>query len=480
MKKPAISSLFLYRHRYVIGYTLLALAFFAIIFFFPLITPNGLSQSEMQSASTSYNTSWDSFLSGDIIDLPYRLLQKTSISLFGLSVYTVKLPSIILGAILGLILVLLLNRWFKNNVAILASILIVLSSSFLYLAGSGTPLIMIVFWPTLLLWLGSKIQGVYRPKPHYCFVFAFALLLSVFTPYMPYLVIFVLAYALIHPHLRFAIKHLPKVPFIISALFCLVGSGLLLFSLFQNPINFTTLLFTPEFSLDKFFANLQTAFLPFFSWNGSVEGIYLAPLIGLSSFALALTGLISTTKGFFASRNSIASCLIIFTIFIAGLNPNYAMLIILPFSILIAHGIRYILEKWYGLFPENPYARIFGLIPISLLLGLIIFSDISHFIFGYRYNPSVANYFNDDLSLVRKNLEHSTLLIPLNAPEYDFYKILEKQHFLTVENTTPDQGDEVASLGRWPNRSNLTLKRIITSSKSSNSDRIYIYTVNKQ
>ena len=85
------------------------------------------------------------------------------------------------------LLILLLNRWFKTNVALFASILAVLSASFLYLAGSGTPLIMLVFWPTLLLWLGSKIQGVVKPKPLYCFLFAFALLGAIFTPHLIYL-----------------------------------------------------------------------------------------------------------------------------------------------------------------------------------------------------------------------------------------------------------------------------------------------------
>lgn len=469
----------MYRHRYVIGYSILTLSFLLLIFLLPLLSPNGLSEAEMQSAVTSHSISPNNLFSGNIIDLPYHLLQKTSIQIFGLTTYAIKLPSIIIGALLGLILVLLLNRWFKNNVAILASILTVLSSGFLYLAGTGTPLIMIIFWPTLLLWLGSKIQGVRRPKPLYCFIFAFALLLSIFTPYILYLVAFIAIYVLVRPHLRLTIKNLPKIPLIISTLICLIGSGIFIINLCQHQDSIPTLLFTTDFSWNSFFNNLQTAFLPFFSWNGSVEGTVLSPIVGLASFALAVTGLISTTKGFFASRNSIASYFTIFTVLISGLNPNYAMLIILPLSILIAHGLRYILEKWYGLFPENPYARIFGLIPLTILIGMIIFSDLSHFIFGYRYNPAVANQFNNDLTLVRENLEHSTLLLRENSIEYDFYHILEDKGFLTVKNTAPDSGT-VASIGRWSTRSNLTLNRIITSSKSSNSDRIYIYTVNNQ
>lgn len=153
MKKLVISKLFLYRYRFVIGFILLSTAYLGILFGLPLLSPAGISEAEMQSAASSYAVQLDAVFRGDIVDLPYRVLQKLSIMTFGLNVYAIKLPSIVIGALLGGLLILLLNRWFKTNVALFASILAVLSASFLYLAGSGTPLIMIVFWPTLLLWL---------------------------------------------------------------------------------------------------------------------------------------------------------------------------------------------------------------------------------------------------------------------------------------------------------------------------------------
>jgi len=478
VKKRTISKLFLYKHRYIIGYILLTLAFLGTLLYLPVITPNGLSEAEMQSTITSNNISTSSIATGEIIDLPYHLLQKACLHLFGLSPYTIKLPSIIIGFFLGILFIHLLNRWFKNNVAIIASIITVLSSSFLYLAGSGTPLIMLVFWPTLLLWLGSKIQGVKKPSPVFCFIFAIALLLSIFTPYMPYLALFILIYVLVHPHLRFTIKTLPKIPLVLVGIIVLAGCTLFGIILAKHHSALTELLFMENFSPENYLSNLSTAFTPVFSWSGVVESTFLAPLIGLASLALAITGLISTTKGFFASRNSIASYLIIFTILISGLNPDCAVLIILPLAILIAHGVRYILEKWYGLFPSNPYARVFGLIPISIFLGIMITSDISHFVFGYRYNPAVADNFVNDLTLIQENLDNSTtLLIPAGTIEYDFYSILEQRQGFNIESSLSAVPAEskVASLGKWAEAENLPIYRIITSSKSSNSDRIYLY-----
>ncbi len=479
MKKLQISKLFLYRHRFRIGYTLLFLAFLSLVIFLPSVAPNGLSQDEMTSVANSLRLSPDSLTSGDVVDLPYRALQKLSIMVLGANIYAIKLPSILIGLVFGLILVLLLNRWFKNNVAVIASVITILSSTFLYLAGSGTPLIMMVFWPTILLWLGSKINNNNHPRPSYFFIMAILLLLALFTPYMIYLVGFIAILTLSNPHLRFTIKGLPKVPLVIISLIIIAGVALFIYNLLPHPDSTATLFFVPDFSIDKFFSNLNVAFLPFFSWSGKVESIFLSPLVNLAALTLAISGLFSAAKNFFASRNSIAVYLIIFALALAGLNPNYAVIILVPLAILIAHGIRYILEKWYGLFPENPYARIFAILPIGALIGIIVITDLSHFIFGYRYNPPVANQFQTDLMLIRKHLpQKSVLLIPKNTPEYNFYKILEPN--ISIVHKAPTSGP-VATLGKWQKRpAKAELNRIITSSKSLNSDRIYLYTVKEE
>ena len=493
MKKHTISKLFLYRHRFGICYAILLLGFIVTLLYLPSVTPNGLSKAEMESVVTSSNLQYDTIVDGNITDLPYHMLQKVSIMIFGLTTYGIKLPSIILGAILGMLFILLLNRWFKNNVAIMASVVAVLSSSFLYTAGSGTPLIMLVFWPTLLFWLGSKIQGENKPKPLYSFIFAVFLLLSLFTPYMIYLAGFIVLYALFHPHLRFTITHLPKVPLFIVSVIVLGIGGLIIINATKNPDTISNLIFMKDFSWGHYLLNIKDALIPFFKWNGMVESTFIAPLIGLASLTLAITGLISTYRGFFASRNSIATYLIVFTVAISGFNPYCAILLILPLAILIAHGFRYILNKWYGLFPENPYARVFGIIPIAIFLIIMITSDISHFIFGYRYNPAVANEFSNDLILVRSKVEEDTTLVVLDKTEYDFYKFLEKKPFIdvtnskniTIVNAVPEEPTEkLATLGLIEEElaegevsvlENYSLSRIITNSKSQNSDRIYLY-----
>ena len=427
----------------------------------------------MNSATNSYYLGRNGILNGDLVDLPYRVLQKYSITFLGLSAFSIKLPSILVGILLGFLLILLLNRWFKSNVSLLASCLIVLSTPFLFLAGNGTPLIMIVFWPTLLLWLGSKIQGEKRPKPMYSFIFAIAMLLSIFTPYMIYFAIFCVLFVAFQPHLRFIVKDLPKLPLVIVALVLIAGFVMLGISIFNHPDTIMELLFSEGFQIGNFFGNATKGFAPVFSWHNSLESVFLSPLISLPTFALALIGLFSTTKGFFASRNSIASILLVFCIIITGFNSNAVVFFILPFSILIAHGLKYLLEKWYGLFPENPYARVSAIFPLAILFGIMIIPSLLQYIYGYRYNPAITSSFNYDLGIIRENLTNEHLVVKEN---YDFYKILEDSTDITITDNTNDLSS-FALLGK-PDKipENFALQRIITSPMSDNSDIIYLYT----
>ncbi len=478
MKKIVISKLFLYKKRFIIGYILLGLAFIGLLFAMPFIAQKGLSEMETASAVSSYNLEPDVALNGDLVDLPYRLLQKISIKLLGLTPFAIKLPSIIIGLLLGFLLILILNRWFKNNVSLLASILITLSTPFLFLAGSGTPLIMQIFWPVLLLWIGSKIQGEKRPDPIYCFAFALALLLSIFTPYMIYFAIVCIVFALAQPHLRFVIKRLPKIPLFITAAISLTGIVALIVNIVQSPSVFTELCFMKDASIDRFFNNIGTGLTTVFSWNNSQEGVFLAPLVSLPVFAIALIGLFSTTKGFFASRNSIASLLLLFCLIITGFTPNSIIFIILPTSILVAHGLKYILEKWYSLFPENPYARIFALLPLTILMAIMILPSLLQYIYGYRYNPNVAISFTNNLSIINANLTNEKLVIPADSPELGLYEILaDMTNIKVINEVTPETTGTIAYLGK-PTviPANRTLSRIITSEKTNNSDIIYLYT----
>lgn len=476
--KKHIEQFFLYRHRFIIGYILLAVAFFLLLTLLPGVAPTGLSETEMSSVVEASNLESGFVKQGTIINLPYVALQKGSLGLFGLNLFAIKLPSMIIAVATAVFVVLLLNRWFKSDVAIVGSILTVLSTAFLFLATSGTPAIMYIFWLALILWLGSKIVGNENVHPMLVIMFFISIALSLYTPYLAYVALAIAVAGLLHPHLRFALKQLKIYQLILCILIFVLMVAPLVISCILNQTTLQSLIFANNLDFNGFIANITNAFAPFFSFSLAYSSVYLAPLFGLATVALVIIGVLASAGKIYMSRNTIVSLLVIFSIVLSGLNQNVAISIIIPIAILSAAGIESIIEKWYTLFPENPYAHLLGIVPMVAVMIFIISSGLSHFIFGYHYIPRVVNNFNNDLTIIKDNIStETTLVLPKDHKNNDFFSLLEKYDgYQIVEKPKQAKTDQIASFEPIFN-DKYGLKQIITSPKTRNSDRLYIYSL---
>lgn len=461
----------------MIGYLILMVAFFGLLSFLPQVAPGGISQAEMDSVVSADAISTNFINNGDVINLPYLLVQKASISLFGLSLYSIKLPSIIFAVLAGLFIVLLLNRWFKSDVAIVGSILTTLSTAFLFLAGHGTPTIMVVFWLAVILWLGSKIVGNEHTHPMLVVSFAICLALSLYTPHLVYVSLAIAIAGLAHPHLRFALKQLKFYQVALCGLIYILLAAPLVVSCVFNFHLVQHLFLMPELGINTYIQNISAAFAPFFSFSLAYDSIYLAPLFGLATIVLVIFGILASIGKLFTSRNTVVSLLTIFAIVISGLNQDIAISIIVPIAVMSAAGLESIIEKWHSLFPENPYAHFIGTTPIVVVVLMIVISGLSHFIFGYHYTPRVAKNFSNDISIIQEHLASGTIIIvDKDDVDYRFYRLLENYNSYTVLTDLPERIDApIAVLGRSLDDKNLELKQIVTSPKTRNSDRLYIY-----
>lgn len=305
--------------------------------------------------------------------------------------------------------------------------------------------------------------------------FAFCVAMSLYTPHLIYVALGIAIAGITHPHLRHSLKQLKIYQIIISIIVFIITLAPLAISCIFNPTIIIKLIFTDNINL--FISNIATAFAPFFSFINAYDSVYLAPLFGLATVALLIIGALASIGKLFTSRNSVVSLLIIYAIVIAGFNKNAAISIVVPIAILTTAGIESIIQKWHSLFPENPYAHIFGTLPLMTVVIFIIVTDLSHFIFGYHYTPAVANNFNNDITLIGEKLDSGTILIiPKGHPNYNFYKLFERNNNLTVTQDIPNRNDlPIASLGEPLKDKNLELKQIITSPKKLNSARLYIY-----
>ncbi len=467
MFKTKVADLSIYRWRYKIGYALISIALLSLFAFMGLNIPGGISTAEMQSVITSDNANISNLT---IDNYPYHILQKLSLNIFGLTLFGIKLPSIIFGILTIISLIVLLRKWYKPNVGVLATLIAITTGQFIFISQNGTPDIMNLFWPVILMTIAT-IATNKETKHRKTFAISFCVIaaLSLYTPLTIYSIAALVCAVLLHPHLRFLLRSMSRAKLIIGAVIFLIISSPVFIHAFANPSYIFTLLGIPNGQID-IAKNINTIMDSYFNFSNPNGNLYMTPVFGLGSVFLALIGMYQTLKTRASAKSYIINLSIICLIPAIILNPSYTPITFLPLVILIAAGIRKLLSRWYGLFPLNPYARVTGLIPIVILVSVLIISGINHYMLTYLYNPKLASNFSNDLHLIPKNTDK----IVVTTDELSFYKVLENHSKIKVSTEYSGETFLTTRTARTQSDS-YTVLQIITNSKKDNSDRFYSY-----
>ena len=154
----------------------------------------------------------------------------------------------------------------------------------------------------------------------------------------------------------------------------------------------------------------------------------------------------------------------------------------MPFMILIASGVHFVLWYWYRLFPQNPYARAFALLPLAVLLGGIMLVSATRYFYSYTHSPVLNKDITHDLALIDTTLTtyHNQSPALVVAPdEHSFYQLyLKLRHdkpltpplvTITKANLAQERKSRTAQSGQRPSQ-------IIASQQGQQpSDRLYIF-----
>ncbi len=464
------SKYFLYRWRYVIGYSFVGLLLAGLLLFAGLYLPGGLSASEMNSVVQSTSISFSDPATLAIANLPYYLRQEFIFDLWGISSFTIKLPSLVIALVSAIGLVILLRRWFKPNIAVLASLIAVTTGQFLVIAQSGTPSILYIFWPVALLLLGTQITRVKKYRMLWKVLFAITAALSLYTPLSVYpLIAIVLAIAL-HPHLRNAVRKLRKSRLIIVSTIFLLLIAPLVWLITINPQLGLTLLGAPTTWPPDLGANILTFLNQFFLFWQPSSTTVMTPVFGLGSALLITLGIYRLIR----TRETTRSYLIIFWIVcllpVLLLNPRFTTVTFVPSVLMLAAGLTSLISYWYRLFPLNPYARIAGLIPIIILVAALVASGLARYIYGYHYAPQVAPLFSKDLALLPKDTKE----LVVGESEKDFYIAVAKYRDGLQVVSAPSADEFIATREARSTFDGYEVKQIITNGHRNESDRLYV------
>lgn len=486
--KFSVSELTLYKLRYKIGAVIVLLAFIIIIGLRLFYGSELLSIDEMRSTIIS------SRLNGfnNLIDLPYRIIQKLLINTFGLSPIIIKLPSMIFAIISIICLIIISKLWTNTRTAILSCFAAISTSRLMFFMQDGTPKIMIIFWSSIIILIIHHLIEFFKQKDYkdktkvlnYLLIVASPLIsLSLYTPLTIYIIAIIVISVLANPHIRYIVKktiRLADNKYILASIFAGIAAILpLIISLTKNPsLSLEILGLSGEFNPLE---NLRSLLFSYFGFGISMDQSFIpTPIFNFSSMIIVIIGLYVAIKQRQHYSKTIVLTWFFMSILIGVLTSHASLLAFLPTYVLFAIGIHYLISSWYKIFPYNPYARIAGLIPISLLMLSLVISGIDIFTYSYRHNPEIAGLFRKDLVLLSEELkDKSTTVIVVDTPlELDFYKLLAKKNpNLTVtDKVTIGSGPkQIVSRSVHRQFNIISIDRILVDDFMKEGDRFYVY-----
>lgn len=471
MATTDFSEYFIYRWRYILGYGLIGLLLAGLLVFVGAFLPGGISTQEMESTVRSVSLSFSDPASLAIPNLPYYALQSFIFSLFGISIFTIKLPSLILALLSAAGFILLLRRWFKPNIAVLASLIAITTGQFLFIAQQGTPGILYVFWPIALLLLGTQITRGKRFGFLWKILFVITAALSLYTPLSIYPLIAVGLATVLHPHLRNTIRRLSKKRLIAVTVLFVALLLPLAYNIFINPQLGLTLLGVPSVWPPDLGTNMLNVLKQYFLFWEPSTGALMTPVFGLGSAILIGLGMYRLILTRETTRSYLIIIWIVFLMPVLLFNPAYTSVTFVPSMLLLAAGLTSLISYWYRLFPLNPYARVAGLLPIIILVLALSVSGLGRYIYGYHYSPNQAVAFSTDLALLPKD----TSELVVSSSERDFYEAVAEYRDGLKVVTTPIGDSFVATRDARTAFDGFTIERIITNSRAHDADRLYVY-----
>ena len=467
-----VTSFSLYKWRYFIGYGVVIAALIGLLVVAGLYSPGGISKNEEASIIISSNINLNDLSSVGIINAPYYIFQNQLMSVFGMNQFTVKLASLIIGIFSSIGLILLLWKWFKNHIAVLASLIAITTGQLLFLSQSGSPNIMYVFWAAWLLLLATLVAKQARFMNFYKIAFFIFAALSLYTPFSIYIIAALILNAFLHPHLRFITRNLSRWQLVAGAAVGLILLIPLFYKIIISPSIALTLMGIPS-SMPDILDNLSQLGQIYFGFANPTSGALMTPVFGMGSIALIFIGLNNIIKTRETTQSYLILALIVCIVPVIIINPSLTAITLLPMVLLLAAGLDSLISYWYRLFPRNPYARVAGLLPIGILILALSFSGLERYFYGYHYNPDTASSFSQDLALIPKDTQY----IMVSDSELDLYKAVGRYNKNIVVVTSPS-GSETIVVTRQAVGSGVDgykLDKVITSSRANDSDRYYIY-----
>ncbi len=425
-RKRSIQRSWLYRYRYLLASILLAVIVLAISIYRFWSVPSGLSASEKLSAIASGRLA-----SGNItglVNAPWLILEALAIKLYGMTIFALRLPALLLVVASILTMMLAIRAIYRPSLAMMGGLLMACSAFTISLGRAGTPAVMTVLLLALAILLGYYVVNA-KQKVAPAVGLALDLMALSYMSGGLYIVVALAMVALLHPKSRYIIKrHKKLLAGIAAAYLILLLVPILLIGKGRTTLASLLTIGAPSP------ANLRQLASGYVASSAGLTGGLMTPMLTITGAIMVVIGLITLARrGELLSLHSyVIISLLVTGVSMAAFNPDYIYLLFIPTILLEVIAIGYIVDKWHGLFPQNPYARSLAILALSILIGSISLLDINRYISAVNYQASVVYQYDQTLPAVNQLLTsnpHAEIrLVVHSETDYQLYSLLTNRY----------------------------------------------------
>ena len=376
--------------RVLLG-VLASLVFVTFLYSFQLNSlTGGLSKAE--SAYIQDNTYVQ-----NIVEKPIFLLHKV-LSFFASALDSsgsfARIPSVFLMILCLTCFYALVARWYTTRVALLTTLLLVTSSWTLTIGRQALPTTMYLGWLPVLALLYWTIARSKQSLGLILWVLSFGLAL-----YVPGLLWFVIILAASQRKRLVSLVQNAAVLQLIVSIACLLLLVVpYVFVLFQSPSTAVASLGLPTSvaQITSMPERLYRLILQIFVFSAGNPVFQLGhlPYLDVSSSILFFLGLYrlrySRERKMLALSGVVASGWFI-GVGLGAINLAIFLPLIYMF---IGGGISFLLIQWFKVFPNNPVARVIGLVLMSSLVVVISFYHLTRYFIAWPMNPETRAAFS--------------------------------------------------------------------------------------
>ena len=425
-RKRSIQRSWLYRYRYLLASILLAVIVLAISIYRFWSVPSGLSASEKLSAIASGRLA-----SGNItglVNAPWLILEALAIKLYGMTIFALRLPALLLVVASILTMMLAIRAIYRPSLAMMGGLLMACSAFTISLGRAGTPAVMTLLLLTLAILLGYYVVNA-KQKVAPAIGLALDLVALSYMSGGLYIVAALAIVALLHPKSRYIIKrHKKLLAGMAVAYLILLLAPILLVGRGRTTLASLLAIGTPSP------ANLRQLASGYVAGSAGLTGGLMTPMLTITGAIMVVIGLITLARrgGLLSLRSYMIISLLVAGVSMAAFSPDYIYLLFIPTILLEVIAIGYIVDKWHGLFPQNPYARSLAILALSILIGSISLLDINRYISAVNYQASVVYQYDQTLPAVNQLLTsnpHAEIrLVVHSETDYQLYSLLTNRY----------------------------------------------------